>query len=398
MKFAYDVVVVGAGPAGSAAAIRAAESGLDVLLIEKRQEIGVPVRCGEATDIETTERFMRLDRRWYTHRVDKYAIYNSTGDGVVVPPTSDTIMLDRRVFDSALAQCAARAGAEVRASTTAVGLLHENGTITGVKLATLGRSHDVRAKLVIASDGTESQVARWAGLKTIPPLADYYVGFQLTLAGMADYINPAHCEYHVGNETIAPGGYVWVFPKDEDTANVGIVVSANRLRQMTAQAWLEQFIERRYPGVSILSVVAGGIPVTGAVKQMVTNGLIVVGDAAHQADPLTAGGISLGMVAAEMAIQVATPAIRRGNVSAHVLREYEQMWQERFGKMHAALYAVRKILSRMDQKQFDSIIRQAAQLPIEAMTPGEIMLELLKAHPLLLLEARTLITTGLVLK
>jgi flavin-dependent dehydrogenase len=104
------------------------------------------------------------------------------------------------------------------------------------------------------------------------------------------------------------------------------------------------------------------------------------------------------MTAAEMAVQVAVPAIRRGNVSTPVLREYEDLWHERFGKMHAALYAVRKILSRMDQKQFDSIIRQAAHLPISEMTPGEIMLELLKAHPLLLLEARTLITTGLVLK
>ncbi len=58
MKTAYDVVVVGAGPAGSAAAIRAAEKWLNVLLIEKRQEIGVPVRCAEATDIETTARFI----------------------------------------------------------------------------------------------------------------------------------------------------------------------------------------------------------------------------------------------------------------------------------------------------------------------------------------------------
>ncbi|HLU11770.1 MAG TPA: NAD(P)/FAD-dependent oxidoreductase [Oceanobacillus sp.] len=398
MKTAYDVVVVGAGPAGSAAAIRAAEGGLDVLMIEKRQEIGVPVRCGEATDIGTTERFIPLDNRWIARRIDKYAVYNAQGDCVVVPPSSDTIILDRKVFDAALAQRAAHMGAEVRASATAVGLLRENGAVSGVKIKTMGRSYDVRAKLVVAADGTESQVARWAGLKTIPPLADFYVGLQFTLTGMRRYITPDFCEYHVGNETVAPGGYVWVFPKDEETANVGIVISANRAREVSAQTWLERFVERHYPGTSILSVVAGGIPITGAIKQMVTDGLMVIGDAAHQADPLTAGGISLGMMGAEMAMEVAVPAIKRGDVSAKALRGYEELWKERFGKMHAALLAVRRILTRMDEKQFDALIRKAATLPIDTMTPAAFVLELLKTHPALLLEARTLITTGLILK
>jgi digeranylgeranylglycerophospholipid reductase len=398
MKAAYDVVVVGAGPAGSAAAIRAAEGGLDVLLIEKRQEIGVPVRCGEATDIETTQRFIPLDRRWIARHIDKYAVHNAVGECVVVPPSSDTIILDRKVFDPSLAQRAAHVGAEVRASATAVGLLRDNGAISGVKIKSMGRSFSVRAKLVVAADGTESQIARWAGLKTIPPLGDFYTGLQFTLAGLRRCINPDFCEYHIGNETVAPGGYVWVFPKDEESANVGIVIGANRAREVSAQTWLERFVERHYPGASILNVVAGGIPITGAIKQMATDGLMVVGDAAHQADPLTAGGISLGMMGAEMAMQVAVSAIKRGDVSERTLREYENLWKERFGKMHGALLAVRKILTRMDEKQFDALVQQASQFSIETMTPGEFILELLKAHPMLLLEARTLITTGLLLK
>ena len=398
MRTEYDVVVVGAGPAGSAAAIRAVEAGLDVFLIEKRQEIGVPVRCGEATDLETALRFMPHDSRWIEWPIEKYAIYNSNGDCVVVPPTSETVILDRKVFDAALAKQAAHLGADVHVSATATGLLRSNGTVTGVQINAMGKSYDVRAKLVIAADGTESQVARWAGLKTIPPMADYYVGLQYTLGGLRGRITPEDCEYHIGNETIAPGGYVWVFPKDEDRANVGIVISANRAREVSAQTWLDRFVERHYPNASILSVVAGGIPITGAIKQMVKGGLMVVGDAAHQADPLTAGGISLGMMGAEMAVQVAVPAIRQGDVSETRLREYEHRWKERFGKMHAALYSVRKVLSHMAQKQFDALVAQASQLPLERMTPGEIMLELLKSHPALLLEARTLITTGLILK
>jgi digeranylgeranylglycerophospholipid reductase len=373
-----------------------------MLLVEKRQEIGVPVRCGEATDIETTERFMPLDARWVCRYINSYAIYNAAGDCVIVPPSSPTIMVDRKVFDAALAQRAALLGADLRVSTTAVGLPHDggngSGAICGVRLKSMGRTYEVRSKLVIAADGVESQIARWAGLKTIPPLADFYVGLQFTLTGMKGRMNPDHCEYHMGVESVAPGGYVWVFPKSEDTANVGIVIAANQARATSAREWLERFVERHYPGAGILSVVAGGIPITGAIKKMVADGLMVVGDAAHQADPLTAGGISLGMLGAEMAIEVALPAIKRGDVSAKALHDYESLWHERFGKQHAALYAVRKILTRMAEADFDKLVALASRLPLDTMSHAELITQLLKAHPALLLEARTLITTGLLLK
>lgn len=398
MKSAYDAVIVGAGPAGSAAAIRAVEAGLDVLLVEKRQEIGVPVRCGEATDIVTTQHFIPLDSRWITNRVDKYVIHNANGDSVAVPPSAETIILDRKVFDAALAQRAAQMGAEVRAHTTVIDLLKDGNRVAGVKLQSMGRVYEVRSQLVIAADGVESQIARWAGLKTVPPLADYFVGIQFTLAGLTGRINPRHCEYHVGQETLAPGGYLWVFPKGEDIANVGVVISANYAHETSAQTWLERFVERRFPDSSLLNVVAGGIPVTGAIKHMVTDGLMVVGDAAHQADPLTAGGIGLGMEGAGMAMEVAVPAIRRGDVSTRRLREYESLWRERFGQMHVALHAIRKILTRMDEAKFDDLVRLAASLPLESMSLGEVLMTLLKNHPDLLWEARTLITTGLILK
>lgn len=398
MNASYDVVVVGAGPAGSAAAIRASEAGLRTLLVEKRQEIGVPVRCGEATDTQTPLRFMPFDARWLCNPIEKYAVHNAQGECVVVPPSAETMIVDRRVFDQALANHASRVGADVQASTTATSLLHTDGRVSGVRLKQFGRERNVHAKLVIAADGTESQVARWAGLKTIPPMSDYYTGIQFLLGDMRGRMNPRYCEYHIGMESIAPGGYAWVFPKSEDTANVGLVVAADRAYPVSAREWLELFVAQRYPGSSILSVMAGGIPITGAIKRMVTDGLMVVGDAAHQADPMLAGGIGLGMMGAEMAIAVAVEAIQSGDVSAKRLQSYEQLWRAEFGQMHAALYSIRKIITRMPEAQFDSLIRTAASLPLETMSQAEIILALLRHHPGLLLEARTLITTGLVLK
>ncbi len=397
MKPAYDVVVVGAGPAGSIAARRAAEGGLSVLLIEKRQEIGAPVRCAEAIGADLSRPFIEPDPRWIDATVNTFTIHNALGVGVKVPPAEPTLVVNRKVFDFQLALLASRAGAEVRTSTAATGLVIEDGAVCGVRVESLGQAETIRARLVAAADGTESQVARWAGLKTVPPLADYYLGIEFLLAGLGGKVDPHGCEYHL-NHALAPGGYLWVFPKGEDTANVGLVITADRADQKCALEFLEQFVAQRFPGASRLAVIAGGIPITGALKKMVADGLVVVGDAAHQADPLTAGGICLGMIAADMAMSVAVPAVQDGDVSAGRLERYAELWQQRFGKMHAALFKIRKMLCRMDQGRIDELVRVASELPLDRMSLGQIMLSLLKNDPLLLFEARSLITTGLILK
>ncbi|MFN8419089.1 MAG: hypothetical protein U0528_07590 [Anaerolineae bacterium] len=157
-------------------------------------------------------------------------------------------------------------------------------------------------------------------------------------------------------------------------------------------------MEQHFPEANILGIVAGGIPATGALRKMVTAGLMAVGDAAHQADPLTAGGINLGMIGADMAAQVGIRALETDDLSAERLSEYERMWQDRFGAQHAALLQMRKLLTDMEDQRLDSIIRTASSLPLEQMSLGEIMLALLKHHPRLLLESRKLITTRLILK
>lgn len=397
MKTQYDVIVVGAGPAGSTAARRAAEAGLDTLLIEKRQEIGVPVRCAEAVGIPSTEPFLPISDRWVDAYIDAYAILNADGDCVKVPPAEPTIIVNRKVFDYELALIASRAGAEVVVGASASGLILEDGAVRGVHIRHMGRTVSARAKLVVAADGTESQVARWAGLKTVPPMADYYVAVQYLLGNLKGRIDPRTCEYHLGR-SLAPGGYGWVFPKSEDTANVGLVLSAKHAREISPREYLDQFI-RRYPDAHVLSIVTGGIPVTGALKEMVTDGLVTVGDAAHQADPLTAGGINLGMIGAEMAISVAAPAIHRGEpLTKALLREYERLWNERFGRMHGALYKIRKLLTDMDEAQLNDLIKTASRMPIDHMTPGQVLMALLKKRPQLLIEAATLMATGLIMK
>lgn len=397
MRPSYDVVVVGAGPGGSTAARLAAEAGLSALLIDKHQEIGAPVRCAEAVGADATRPYIDLEERWINARISAYAIHNARGASVRVPPTEPTLVVERKIFDRALAERAARAGADVFAKTTATGLVREGGRIAGVEVERQGQTRALSAKLVIAADGSESQLARWAGLKTIPAMRDYFIGLEYLVAAHGAPLDMTVCEYHVA-PSIAPGGYAWVFPKGPTTANVGLVVTADRASDGAARVCLDRFVSRRFPGASILSEIAGGIPATGALKAMVTDGLMAVGDAAHQADPLTAGGINLAMFAADMAVQTGAQAIRAGDVSASALRPYETAWRARFGRQHNALYRLRQLVTAMDEDDCNGLIGDLAAQAARGGNPLAALTTLLRRKPLMLAEVAVLLATGVNLK
>ncbi|MGE5439394.1 MAG: NAD(P)/FAD-dependent oxidoreductase, partial [Bacteroidota bacterium] len=166
MKAEYDLIVVGAGPAGSIAAKFAAEKGISVLMLEKDRDVGYPVRCGEAVSKAGVEEFLTPDPKWIASSIDKFSLISPDNSEVIIGFTDTGYILERRVFDYELARMASNAGAEVLTRAYVSGLLMEDGRVSGVKYQYRGEEKEVRAKIVIAADGVESRVGRWAGLKT----------------------------------------------------------------------------------------------------------------------------------------------------------------------------------------------------------------------------------------
>ena len=220
-----DVVVVGAGPAGATAARYAAERGLEVLLLEKRQEIGSAVRCAEGINREMLLPFLDPDERWISARVSRSRIVTSdTGEVRSFIGEEPGYVLERRVFDRVLAEKAVEAGAGVMLKTAVKGLITENGAVKGVR-ATDGRSElEIEARIVVGTDGVESRVGQWKGLDCVLRPCDCLACAQYLLAGID--VDPDCCAYYLGPE-LAPGGYAWLFPKGDHLANVGLGVQAD---------------------------------------------------------------------------------------------------------------------------------------------------------------------------
>lgn len=358
----YDLVVVGAGPGGATAAQVAAQAGLSVLLLEKRQEIGSPVRCAEGVGHEQLAAFIEPDRRWIAAEVTRAEITTHASGMTNTLRASGGLgyILERRIFDRVLAERAAQAGVEVRVKTAVTGLLLENGVVRGVKIRhgnfiSGAGELEVAAQVVIAADGVEAEVGRWAGLPLGLQLADTMVCVQYLLAGIE--IDPA-CNYYSIEHELAPGGYAWVFPKGEGKANVGLGVQANLWEQEAARltsarkkligdgtvlGYLTRFIEtnpsleRGYP----VTLVAGNVPVGPTPARIATGGLMVVGDAARQVDPLTGGGIINAMTAGKLAASVAIEAIAASDASAEFLNRYEALWRESTGRKNQRNYRLR---------------------------------------------------------
>jgi digeranylgeranylglycerophospholipid reductase len=349
LKGRYDVVVVGAGPAGSVAAWETATHGLDVLLLEKRQEIGSPVRCAEGIARQALAPFIAPDPAWICAEVSAVSIC-TVRDGreeTWVPEapaqaaadSSVGYILERRVFDRVLAEQAAQAGVRVLVKTAAVGLLREDKRVVGVRVSGPWGSREIAARVVIGADGVESRIGFWAGLDTTLPLRDLMSCAQFLMAGVD--IEP-HCTYYYLDHDLAPGGYVWIFPRGNGRANVGLGVQADVTLKPPLEL-LTRFVEG-HPFLargSVVTLITGGVPVALPPAPLVTDGCVLVGDAARQVDPLTGGGIANGMAAGRLAGRVIAEAVGAGNVSQAALRPYEQAWAEGIGREMARNYRLR---------------------------------------------------------
>jgi len=390
VRVSYDVVVVGAGPAGSMAARTIAEAGRSVLLVEKRQEIGAPVRCAEGISRTWLEKIVPVDPKWICAQIHGYRFHAPDETVITIEPDDTGIILERKIFDRDLANMAALAGAHVVAKTAACDVLcDEHDAIVGVQLdAPPSNAIFVQSKIVIGADGVESQVGRWAGLDTVPRLRDMCSAVQYLMAGLE--IDQTICDFYFGTR-VAPGGYLWIFPKGNGMANVGIGIAGNRADKHTAQTFLDRFVEAHFPHGSILSVISGGIPLSGTMKHIVKDGLMLVGDAAHQAFPHTGGGIETALEAGRLAGEVAVEALKAGDTSARFLEKYPTEWHHRFGKEMSQSYRIKELLQAFDDDGWNRSAALLSHLDTKSLTPKEILLAVLKDDPGLLLELRHLL-------
>ncbi|MFQ6106582.1 MAG: NAD(P)/FAD-dependent oxidoreductase [Thermoplasmata archaeon] len=377
MELEYDVLVVGAGPAGSTAAKYAAKAGADVLLIEKRQEIGTPVRCGEGVAKRWLDEMgLEATSRWIAHEVDGARIVSPDGSFAEVDETlagnECGYIIERDLFDRALAKQAILAGTDLMVRTSAMNLLFENGRVAGARLSSFGKVLDVTAKIVIGADGYESQVGRWAGIDTSLRPRDIDSCFQYTLVGIEGDSRLNH--FHLGS--YAPGGYIWVFWKGDDMANVGIGVQLSKIGgKGQARRLLDDFITKReeLSKGKVIEQVSGAVSICAPIERTVTDGLMLVGDAARITDPITGGGIHHACICGKIAGEVAGEAVNSEDPSSAFLAKYEKLWRDRLEERLYRNWMIKEKLTTLTDDQLNKIISAISDYDWKTLSVAEIL-------------------------
>jgi len=377
MKIEYDVIVVGAGPAGSLAARYAASKGVSVLMLEKDRDVGYPVRCGEAVSKVRISEFIEPNKKWICAEINKFSFIAPNGSEVVLQFDQQGYILERRIFDYELAKHASESGAEILTRAYVNGLLFDGDKVAGVKYEHRGEQKVVKSKIVIAADGVESRIGRWAGLKTHIDFRDMECCVQITASNIKN-INNETCYFYFGKE-VAPSGYFWIFPKGNNTANIGLGISGLEGKKKSALFYINKFMAEHYPDASILTSIAGGVPCSITLEKISAPGIMLVGDAARQVNPLSGGGIASGMLGGSIAGRIAGESVKM-NKPDHIL-SYDREWNDRYGKKHEIYDRIKNGIYNFSDEKFNSIAASVLKVPTEKRTLGKVFTSALLNQP-----------------
>lgn len=371
-----DVVVVGAGPAGSTVARKLAAVGISVLIVDKRQELGAPIQCsGAVSRSALLENGIEPNAEFIHEPIYGFKIMDGLGGEKEIdyrqlkPETYGShkgahplgYVVDRRRFDRYLLTLAERAGAKAWLKAEAMGYEHVGGEAI-ITIKHYNKVERVKTKIIVGADGLQSQVGKWAGLKTHIKIKELASCLQFVVDGVE---TDGLLELITGSQT-APGGYGWVFPKGHGYAEIGLGIIAP-YTQKNAQWHLDQFIKNsflshRFKNARLLEVQGGGVPLASPLKKQFARNIILVGDAARHVNPITGGGIHTALSGGTVAAEFLIKHLPSGDDhSEENLSEYQENWLKAFGNQMWKLYDVKKKIFKekevavQNQKLFETM-------------------------------------------
>ncbi|MDP6921061.1 MAG: NAD(P)/FAD-dependent oxidoreductase [Candidatus Thalassarchaeum sp.] len=331
-----DVLVIGAGPGGGNAALQSARRGLSTILIEDHPAIGTPVHCGECiSEIACHNLDLDLPEHVISKRV--HGIRVVFPDGTEKCLSEEGYVLEKHLFERWIADEAVEAGASMHLGhkLSSMERLEEDGRFTGWLCDGKGDEFPIRAKIVIDASGVAaacSKIVRLGDDEPLNEMGKVVAGMQYE---MLEVPTDGYLDFYIWPK-YAEKGYLWMIPKCDGRANVGLVTE-DRPRAKKA---LDEFIDithfkgleqARPPWKEKGSPAFGGtIPISGPFENTHHDGLMLIGDAAGFTSPLFEGGSHLALKSAVYAAKTAAAAIEEGNLSADRLSEYSRLWKDEF--------------------------------------------------------------------
>lgn len=362
MEANYDIAVVGGGPAGLSAAWAAAKRGAKVILFEKDEAIAHSVRTSGVSWIVEMEK-LGITSEFY-NPISNYQFISPANEVLISGDTPRSCVLDVRKTYQHLAFLAAEAGAALKVRSNVINVVKDNGRVTGVKASTPAGDLTVNCALVIDSSGFSTAIGRKAGLAG--EWRRYGVGAEYEC--YCDNADSDTWTLMVGQQ-YSEAGYAWIFPLSRNRVRIGVGIGRPE-SQADPLEKLQVLMENRLRPLDRLGKVQpvelhyGFIPNEGVRQATVSDGLMMVGDSAGQANPLVLEGIRYAIEFGRLAGEVGANSIAAG-ARRESLMEYEKVWKSKIASKISSALKVQSRWIGLSDEEWDKEIEILRDMTVD---------------------------------
>jgi len=370
-----------------------ADGSRTIALIDKRDPWREPVPCAEAVHRERLEKLVPVvEPEWIRGPVDGAFFFSPDGTQVSLEQKGSGYLIDRSLMHRRLAIMNHELGVHCNFRVRVTSLSH---LIDGKRTATyevpgLEGPQTVTARVVIDCSGPGAGFG--AGEDITQGNFDVEPAVFALIKGPKYPVNFIQMFF---GTNYAPGGYAWLFPRDAEVSNVGLVVGRDFAQEAPARQALKNFIDKTYPGSEILTFQGGAIPCGYPETPLAVDNLYKAGDAANMVHPISRAGILEAMTGGTLAARAALRTISLSDEAERrpIYEEYRKAWDVEFGKVHRMIARVKKAFMRIPDRDFDKAAHALAKLPRHKQTMPRIVFTTLWHSPRLLWHMRSMLWT-----
>jgi geranylgeranyl reductase family protein len=355
----YDVIVIGAGPAGLLAAQEIASKGHSVGVLEEHPKVGEPDHCAGLLSISGLKS-LRLDLPddVIQNRVIGARIFSPSGYSIRIERGArEAVVVDRRKFDSWLAERALNHGATILTNTKAIRIIPNQKLGYQVCIRENKKYSELTTRIVIDAEGSSCIISKSMGLPGVSkkcklPAYQYEV---INVDAVEDCVEMFY------GRSIAPGFFSWIIPLGDRRARVGLAAKSQSKKRLDAAIQRHPLMAQKMKNAEIERRLGGIVLVGLPIKRTIRDQFLVAGDAAGMVKATTGGGVILGGLASQIAGKIVSRALQKDDFSNRILGRYDDTWRALLMKEFRAMYLAQKLLVTLSDKGLDILIKNMSE-------------------------------------
>jgi digeranylgeranylglycerophospholipid reductase len=380
----YDIVIIGAGPAGLNAGMHLIGSKASILLVDKITPWDQPIQCAEGVGRLGFGEALKIRKSWIRQEIWSACYHTPDGSTVNYFDKNGGYIINRSLMQKDMAEEISNSGIECAFNMRISSVSKPQN---GIRTIQFSNNLSTTAKIVIDASGPAAGFGKDEKITFKPQ--DLEPAYFVVAENVKVELDRVHI--YISSQ-FAPGGYAWVFPRDEGTANIGIVIGKKYVKDVNLKTLLDSFLNAFFPEIKIIRRFAGSIPCHHKKGPIAVAGLIKAGDSASTINPISRAGISEALLCGSLAAGCALKMLDAKHTweTSRAIRQYENLWEKHRGKRHSKLSRVKNALISVPDSDYNAAAHALSAVPQNDLTMSKIFRASLGRFPRLVWAMRHL--------